>query len=73
MTFDTVTEAPDAALSSATSDDISADGCYRLATAGTSSGNIAFTATNSVADEGVAAAVRLRVLTGGARSFAVVI
>ena len=37
ITFDTVTEYPATALSSATSNDISADGRNRLATAGTSS------------------------------------
>jgi hypothetical protein len=61
LTLDTVTEAPATALSSATSNDISADGCYRTATAGTSSAAAVYTGTNSVADEGEAWTTRLRV------------
>lgn len=61
LTLDAVTESPAAALSSATSNDISADGCYRTATAGTSSAAAVVTGTNSVADEGIAWTTRLRV------------
>lgn len=63
LTLDAVTEAPAAALSSATSNDISADGCFRTATAGTSSAAAVVTGTNSVADEGEAWTTRLRVST----------
>jgi hypothetical protein len=61
VTFDTVTEYPATALSSATSNDISADGCNRLATAGTSSAAAVVSGTNSVADPGAAWVTRLRV------------
>ena len=63
VTFAAVVESPAAALTSATSNDISADGCYRIATAGTSSAAAVVTGTNSVADEGVAWTTRLRVTT----------
>jgi hypothetical protein len=68
VTFDTVTESPATALSSATSNDIAADGCFRTATAGTSSAALVYTGTNSVADEGIAWTTRLRVTAaaGGA-------
>jgi hypothetical protein len=61
VTFAAVTESPAAALSSATSNDISADGCYRLANSGTSSAAAHVTGTNSVADVGAAWVTRLRV------------
>ena len=61
LTLAAVTEAPATALSSATSNDCSADGCFRLATAGTSSAAAVYTGTNSVADEGEAWVTRLRV------------
>jgi hypothetical protein len=61
LTLDAVTESPAAALSSATSNDISADGCYRKATAGTSSAAAVASGTNSVADVGAAFVTRLRV------------
>lgn len=61
LTLGAVTESPAAALSSATSNDISADGCYRKATAGTSSAAAVVTATNSVADPGCSWTTRLRV------------
>lgn len=62
LTLDTVTEYPATALSSATSNDISADGCNRLATAGTSSAAAVVSGTNSVADPGAAWVTRLRVV-----------
>jgi hypothetical protein len=61
LTLDAVAEAPATALSSATSNDISADACYRLVTAGTSSAAAVVTGTNSVADVGAAWTTRLRV------------
>lgn len=61
LTLNTVTELPATALSSTTSNDISADGCYRIATAGTSSAAAVITGTNSVADEGAGWTTRLRV------------
>jgi hypothetical protein len=64
VTFDTVTEYPATALSSATSNDISADGCNRLATSGTSSAAAVVSGTNSVADPGAAWVTRLRVKNG---------
>jgi len=60
ITFAAVVESPAAALSSATSNDISADGCYRIANSGTSSAAAVFTGTNSVADVGAAMVIRLR-------------
>ena len=63
LTLATVTEAPATALSDATSNDISADACYRLVTAGTSSAAAVVTGTNSVADVGAAWTTRLRVVT----------
>lgn len=64
LTLDTVTEYPATALSSGTSNDISADGCNRLATAGTSSAAAVVSGTNSVADTGAAWVTRLRVYQG---------
>jgi hypothetical protein len=61
LTLNAVTESPAAALSDATSNDISADGCYRTATAGTSSAAAVASGTNSVADVGAAFVTRLRV------------
>lgn len=61
LTLAAVVESPATALSSATSNDISADGCYRIATAGTSSAAAVVTGTNSVADEGCVWTTRLRV------------
>ena len=61
LTLDTVTENPATALSSASSNDISADACYRTATAGTSSAAAVVSGTNSVADPGAAWVTRLRV------------
>lgn len=61
LTLDTVTEYPATALSSATGNDCSADGCNRLATAGTSSAAAVVSGTNSVADPGTAWTTRLRV------------
>ncbi|MCU0562348.1 MAG: hypothetical protein MUE48_00190 [Desulfobacterales bacterium] len=61
LTLDTVTEYPATALSSSTSNDISADGRNRLATAGTSSAAAVVSGTNSVADPGSAWCTRLRV------------
>ncbi len=66
LTLDTVTEYPATALSSATSNDISADGRNRLATAGTSTAAAVVSGTNSVADPGAAAVIRLRVIAGAA-------
>jgi hypothetical protein len=63
ITFAAVVESPAAALSSATSNDISADGCYRVANSGTSSAAAVFTGTNSVADVGAAMVIRLRAET----------
>lgn len=63
LTLDTVTEYPSTALSSASSNDISADGRNRLATAGTSSAAAVVSGTNSVADPGAAWCTRLRVYT----------
>jgi hypothetical protein len=60
ITFAAVVESPAAALSSATSNDISADGCYRIANSGTSSAAAVFTGTNSVADVGAAMVIRIR-------------
>jgi hypothetical protein len=60
VTFAAVVESPAAALSSATSNDIAADGCYRIANSGTSSAAAVFTGTNSVADVGAAMVIRLR-------------
>jgi hypothetical protein len=60
ITFAAVVESPAAALSSATSNDIAADGCYRIANSGTSSAAAVFTGTNSVADVGAAMVIRLR-------------
>jgi hypothetical protein len=60
ITFAAVVESPAAALSSATSNDISADGCYRIANSGTSSAAAVFTGTNSVADPGAAMVIRIR-------------
>jgi hypothetical protein len=60
LTLDTVTESPATALSSGTSNDISADGCFRKATAGTSSAAAVVTATNSIADIGAGFTTRLR-------------
>lgn len=61
LTLDTVAESPATALTDATSNDISADGCYRKVTAGTSSAAAAIAGTNSVADEGAGWTTRLRV------------
>ena len=61
LTLDTVTEFPATALSSSTSNDIEADGCNRLATAGTSSAAAVVTGTLSIADSGAAWVTRLRV------------
>jgi hypothetical protein len=63
VTFAAVVESPAAALTSATSNDIAADGCYRIASSGTSSAAAVVTGTNSVADEGIAWTTRLRVTT----------
>jgi len=68
LTLDTVTESPATALSSTTSNDISADGCFRTATAGTSSAAAVVTGTNSVADIGEAWTTRLRVVIAVAAS-----
>ena len=68
LTLDTVTEYPGTALSSSTSNDIAADGCNRLATAGTSSAAAVVSGTNSVADPGAAWVTRLRVTTATAKS-----
>lgn len=62
LTLAAVVESPATALSSTTSNDIAADGCYRIATSGTSSAAAVVTGTNSVADEGVAWTTRLRVV-----------
>jgi hypothetical protein len=61
LTLAAVVESPAAALSSATSNDISADGCYRVVNSGTSSAAAVFSGTNSVADVGAAMVIRLRV------------
>ena len=61
LTLAAVTESPATALSSTTSNDISADGCFRNATAGTSSAAAVITGTNSVADLGAGWTTRLRV------------
>jgi hypothetical protein len=61
LTLAAVVESPAAALSSTTSNDIAADGCYRISTAGTSSAAAVVTGTNSVADLGAAWTTRLRV------------
>ena len=62
LTLSAVTEAPATALSDATSNDISADACFRTVTAGTSSAAAVVTGTNSVADVGAAWTTRLRVV-----------
>jgi hypothetical protein len=61
LTLAAVVESPAAALSSATSNDIAADGCYRVVNSGTSSAAAVFSGTNSVADLGAAMVIRLRV------------
>jgi hypothetical protein len=61
LTLDTVTEYPATALSDSTSNDIEADGCNRLATAGTSSAAAVVTGTLNIADSGSAWVTRLRV------------
>lgn len=63
VTFDTVTEYPATALNSGTSNDIAADGCNRLATAGTSSAAAVVTGTQNVGDTGASWTTRLRVQT----------
>lgn len=63
LTLAAVVESPAAALSSTTSNDIAADGAYRIATSGTSSAAAVVTGTNSVADIGEAWTTRLRVFT----------
>jgi hypothetical protein len=68
LTLAAVVESPATALSSATSNDISADGCYRSVTSGTSSAAAVFSGTNSVADVGAAMVIRLRVTAGAAPS-----
>jgi hypothetical protein len=65
LTLDAVTESPANALTTVTSNDMSADGCFRKATAGTSSAAAVITGTNSVADEGAGWTTRLRVTAGG--------
>ena len=65
VTLSSVTEAPATALSSATSNDISADGLYVSVTAGSTSNSMSLTGTNSVADEGVAWITKLRVTAAG--------
>jgi len=64
LTLSARTESPATALSSATSNDISADGCYHSVTSGTSSAAAVFSGTNSVADVGAAMVIRLRVTVG---------
>jgi hypothetical protein len=60
VTYDTVAEYPTGALSSTTSNDISADACYRLATAGTSSAAAVVTGTLSSSETGSSWMTRLR-------------
>jgi len=62
VTFGTVSEQPAAALSSATSNDIDADGGYRLASSGTSSAAAVITGTASAGDQGSSWQTRLRVV-----------
>jgi len=63
VTYAAVVEYPAGALSSLTSNDIAADGCFRLATAGTSSAATAITATLDTNETGSAWITRLRVAT----------
>lgn len=67
VTFGTVSEQPAAALSSATSNDIDADGGYRLASSGTSSAAAVVTGTSTAGDEGSAWTTRLRVTAATAK------
>lgn len=60
LTLDTVTEYPATAISDATSNDIAADGCNRLATAGTSSAAAVVSGSQAAADAGSAWVTRLR-------------
>jgi hypothetical protein len=60
VTFDTVAEYPATAIESTTSNDIAADGGYRLATAGTSSAAAVVTHTNDTTESGAAWQTRLR-------------
>lgn len=69
VTYDTVAEYPATALSSATSNDMAADGGYRLASSGTSSAAAVVTATFGNSEEGGAWQTRLRVATSS-RSYA---
>lgn len=63
VTYNTVTEYPATALASTTSNDISADGGYRIATAGTSSAAAVITGTLSTSETGTAYMIRLRVVS----------
>jgi hypothetical protein len=63
VTFDTVSEQPAAALLDGTSNDIAADGGYRLATAGTSSAAAVVTGTSAASEQHGAWMTRLRVFT----------
>jgi hypothetical protein len=60
VTYAAVTEYPATALTSTTSDDISADGCYRLASSGTSSAAAVVTGTTSTSETGTSWMTRLR-------------
>lgn len=59
--WQSVVEYPDAALSTATSNDMAADGGYRIATTGTSSAAAVVTATFGNSEQGGAWQTRLRV------------
>ena len=61
LTLGTVSEQPDAALSDATSNDIAADGGYRLVSSGTSSAAAVVTGTFGNSEEGGSWTTRLRV------------
>jgi hypothetical protein len=61
VTFNTVTEYPATALLSGTSNDIAADGGYRIATAGTSSAAAVVTGTSAASEQHGAWMTRLRV------------
>jgi hypothetical protein len=61
VTYNTVSEQPAAALSSSTSNDMAADGGYRLASSGTSSAAAVVTATFGNSEQGGAWQTRLRV------------
>ena len=61
LTLDTVSEQPATALSSGTSNDIDADGGYRLVNSGTSSAAAVITGTSTAGDQGSGWTTRLRV------------